>query len=333
MAHFEDTNCRPTRTVVRNGTSVSFFACGITNDDDGPYEIERTTTVDDQDFVYKIAPSTGKVHPTYKRSNVDRDCLVFLFTFYDVRLGDRFGILYNGQQWSEPIHVVDGGIPRNVWQLKHAPDEVRQKALFDSSTPIEAVPINSRPAAPKFRGLAIHVTAGEQGAAAIVKNTWKSTGVAAHFVIERKGRLVQCMSLMLTAEAQGGPGDPNPQWISVEFVCGMNNGGTNGYIDGDQIVTCSRLFKTLAVRFGFPPQLARPLINDQTGYSDISKALAAKFGVAGANSRAEAQASFGLSCHRWLGPGHACPGLIGLRIMPDILDVSRIKDQGIDFEM
>ena len=39
------------------------------------------------------------------------------------------------------------------------------------------------------------------------------------------------------------------------------------------------------------------------GY-EIAKQLSRELGVTGANSRADAVKSSGLSCHRWLGPGH-----------------------------
>ncbi len=251
--------------------------------------------------------------------------------------GDEvYGMTRSGQRYTTAVSIASApapGVKRNPWLLQSSPKLIRDENVYAGANRIVPVNIDSRPIASRVRGLAIHVTAGEGNAEQVVKNTWKTTGVAAHFIIERSGAIVQCMALSLTGEAQGGPGDPNPHWLSMEFVCAMNNWGTDGYITGSQIRSCNRLLLDMSKRFSFPPRLASPFIQDEGDYGKLARALAKANGVAGSNTREEAGRSTGLSCHRWLGPGHACPGLVGLRVMPDILNTARIVDDGIDIEL
>ena len=148
---------------------------------------------------------------------------------------------------------------------------------------------------------------------------WGTSGVNAHFIIERSGDIAQCMALTLRAEAQGGPGtvgDPNADWLSVELVCAMNNAGTDGYFTGAQIQSARQLFFDLSVKYGFDRNIASPMVGDQANYAAISKELVEQYSLTPAKNYAEAQKSEGLSCHRWLNKGHACPGLIGLGTTP-----------------
>jgi len=95
----------------------------------------------------------------------------------------------------------------------------------------------------------------------------------------------------------------------------MNNEGTDGYFEGLQILSGRKLFRDLQQRFNFNNGLAAPLLNDQKSFADVSKQLCDELKVTGTKTRADAVKSSGLSCHRWLGPGHACPGIIGLQMM------------------
>jgi hypothetical protein len=249
--------------------------------------------------------------------------------------------LSDGRPWTAPLAVVRlAGIPamkRNEALLASSDPAIRAVNLYACRSAAfrvrtVPVPVNGNLGSTRRRGLAIHVTAGEGTAETVVNRVWGTSGVNAHFVIERNGDIAQCMALTLRGEAQGGPGtvgDPNADWLSVELVCAMNNAGTDGYFTGAQISAARQLFFDLSNMYGFQRGLASPLVNDQTDYAAISKALVAQYNLTPARDYGEAQDSEGLSCHRWLNKGHACPGLIGLRMMPVF---AGLVDSSADFE-
>ena len=276
-----------------------------------------------QEMTVRITQGPGSVRKGGKRGT-----RVVSYALYGITEATVVQGFLGDRPWTAALPVVKGDIAgkkRNELLLQSADPIVRASNVYNPGaanafeTKIVPVPINGSPAATSFRGLAIHVTAGEGSAANIVKSVWGSSGIAAHFVVERNGTIVQCVALTLRAEAQGGKGtvgDPNANWLSVEIVTAMNNEGTSGFFTGSQIIATRQLFTDLAKQFNFPKCIAAPLINDQANFQAISRDIADTYGLTGASSWAEAQKSTGLSCHRWLNKGHACPGLVGLRTMP-----------------
>jgi hypothetical protein len=290
----------------------------------------------DTEMTVRITQGPGSVQKGGKRGT-----RVIAYAIYGITESTVIQGFLGERPWTTPLPVVRSAVAgkkHNELLLTSTDPVVQDANVYICGAPgafptrIVPVPINGNPSALSYRGLAIHVTAGEGTAENIVKGTWGSSGVAAHFIIERSGAIVQTVALTLRAEAQGGRGtvgDPNADWLSVELVTAMNNAGTNGYFTSNQISAANRLFIDLAAKYNFPAVLASPLINDQADYQAISRSLVARFDLTGANTWAEAQKSTGLSCHRWLNKGHACPGLIGLQMMPNFAGLST---SGADLE-
>jgi hypothetical protein len=321
MAHIEDLSKKPANTLAMNGDSVSFFACGIGDTDHSHYTIVR---LDDNDNpVDTILASTGTLLQSYKKSLLDPDLVPYFFTISGVHGGDKIVIRYDGANFSEPAFVIDAATMKNQWLMQHAPEDVKRANLLYASGDIEPLSINGEgPMHPSPHGLALHVTAGETDAKAQVR-TWGRSGVGAHFIIERSGRIVQCVALSLAVGAQGDrgktPGNANAHWFSVEVVCQMNDAGTDGHFVSIQLTSCRQLFRDLQTRYGFKNGLAAPLVNDDGEFGRIARILAARYDLTGVTSREDAGKSLGLSCHRWLGLGHTCPGLLGLKNLPVVL--------------
>jgi hypothetical protein len=290
----------------------------------------------DTEMTVRITTGPGSVQKGGKRGT-----RVVAYALYGITESTVVQGFLGERPWTTPLPVVRAAVAgkkRNELLLTSTDPVVQDANVYRCGAPgafstrIVPVPINGNPAATSYRGLAIHVTAGEGSAENIVKGTWGSSGIAAHFIIERSGAIVQTVALTLRGEAQGGPGtvgDPNADWLSVELVTEMNNMGTSGYFTSKQIAAANRLFVDLAAKYHFPPVLASPLINDQAEYQAISRSLVARYGLTGANTWADAQKSTGLSCHRWLNKGHACPGLIGLHMMPHF---AGLETSGNDLE-
>jgi N-acetylmuramoyl-L-alanine amidase len=327
MAHIEDTNCKLAAALVKQGSSVTLFACGISTSADSPYKIAVFRKNEETGFIaLSVHASKGKPHPVYKSSKLDPDLTPYLFSISPVQTGDEIVITYNDQRFSMPAKVVERQLTNNEALLLHSAEGLRNMNVLYPEGSVAPVRANLYAMSPTPRGLAIHVTAGEGKAQQFV-NGWGSSGIGAHFIIDRDGFITQCVALTLRGEAQGGPdGDPNRHWLSVEFVVKMNNAGTDGYFRGVQLLAGRRLFIDLQKKFGFNNGLAAPFLGDQKQFADASAAMAAPLGVTGVKTRAEAVLSSGLSCHRWLGPGHACPGLVGINIMPSLLGKGPLND-------